>query len=810
MIVYLENKAQFREDVFSNRIEEIVHDAVKKKLGRSVGQSELNSWKNSLRCMSDVLEDKDIPHDAGVAIEYAVPNTAKRIDLIITGTGADGGRTAIIVELKQWQDVKTTMKDGMVSTYLGGPDRETTHPSYQAWTYAMLIKDFNENVRLDPIQINPCAYLHNCDQGKVINAKRYENYTREAPAFLKDDAQKLREFIKSHVKHGDAGETMFRMRDGKIRPSKGLADHLASLLQGNQEFYMIDDQKVVYETALALSGASSAGHKNVLIVNGGPGTGKSVVAINLLVEITQRGEIAQYVTKNSAPRAVYQSKLAGKESPVLGRLTKARISNLFVGSGGYTATKPDTFNTLIVDEAHRLNEKSGLFSNLGENQIKEIINAASCAVFFIDESQRIHWKDIGDNEQIRHWAQDLGAQIIELDLTSQFRCNGSDGYLAWVDDVLQIRDTANQTLDGANYEFMVCESASEMRDLIYHQNQENNKARMVAGYCWDWITKKKDPDGYDITFPAEDFKARWNLDKDGSLWIMAPDSVKEVGCIHTCQGLELDYVGVIIGSDFLVRNGEVVTEATNRSSQDRSIHGYKKLLKADPDAAKAKADEIIKNTYRTLMTRGMKGCYVFSNDPETNSYLQAASIGALIPDLDSATVAAQELDPEETPTLPFRVLDESEVKPYVNSVPKFDIKIAAGSFSPDQWLEECDWVELPEHFSPKEGYFVAQVIGESMNRRIANGSWCLFKSNVIGSRNGKIVLVQHRNIQDPDNGGQFTIKRYSSQKTSTDEGWSHSQIQLHPDSLDTSFQPLTLEASNETDLQVVGEFIAIV
>lgn len=809
MIVYLENKAQFRDDVFSNRIEEIVHDAVKQKLGRSVGQSELNSWKNSLRCMSDVLEDKDIPHDAGVAIEYAVPNTAKRIDLIITGTGEDGGRTAIIVELKQWQEVKTTMKDGMVSTYLGGPDRETTHPSYQAWTYAMLIKDFNENVRLDPIQINPCAYLHNCDQDEVINAKRYENYTREAPAFLKDDAQKLREFIKSHVKRGDAGETMFRMRDGKIRPSKGLADHLASLLQGNQEFYMIDDQKVVYETALALSGASSAGHKNVLIVNGGPGTGKSVVAINLLVEITQRGEIAQYVTKNSAPRAVYQSKLAGRESPVLGRLTKARISNLFVGSGGYTETKPDTFNTLIVDEAHRLNAKSGLFSNLGENQIKEIINAASCSVFFIDESQRIHWKDIGDNEQIRHWAQDLGAQIIEIDLTSQFRCNGSDSYLAWIDDVLQIRDTANQTLDGANYEFMVCESASEMRDLIYHRNQENNKARMVAGYCWDWITKKKDPDGFDITFPAEDFKARWNLDKDGSLWIMAPDSVKEVGCIHTCQGLELDYVGVIIGSDFLVRNGEVVTEATNRSSQDRSIHGYKKLLKADPDTAKAKAAEIIKNTYRTLMTRGMKGCYVYSPDAETNAYLQAAAVGALKPDINTEAFELDKFDSEQESDLPFRVLDESEVKPYVNSVPKFDIKIAAGSFSQEQWIDDCEWVKLPEPFSPKEGYFVAQVIGESMNRKIPNGSWCLFRANVVGSRSGKTVLVQHRDIQDIDNGGQYTVKTYYSKKIPTEDGWQHQQITLLPETDRDGYEPIILVGGSTIDLAIIGELVAV-
>ena len=356
---------------------------------------------------------------------------------------------------------------------------------------------------------------------------------------------------------------------------------------------------------------------------------------------------------------------------------------------------------------------------------------------------------------------------------------------------------------------MVCESASEMRDLIYHRNQENNKARMVAGYCWDWITKKKDPDGFDITFPAEDFKARWNLDKDGSLWIMAPDSVKEVGCIHTCQGLELDYVGVIIGSDFLVRNGEVVTEATNRSSQDRSIHGYKKLLKADPDTAKAKAAEIIKNTYRTLMTRGMKGCYVYSPDAETNAYLQAAAVGALKPDINTEAFELDKFDSEQESDLPFRVLDESEVKPYVNSVPKFDIKIAAGSFSQEQWIDDCEWVKLPEPFSPKEGYFVAQVIGESMNRKIPNGSWCLFRANVVGSRSGKTVLVQHRDIQDIDNGGQYTVKTYYSKKIPTEDGWQHQQITLLPETDRDGYEPIILVGGSTIDLAIIGELVAV-
>ena len=155
----------------------------------------------------------------------------------------------------------------------------------------------------------------------------------------------------------------------------------------------------------------------------------------------------------------------------------------------------------------------------------------------LDEDQRIHWKDIGEQSQIREWAGSLGATIKEMDLVSQFRCNGSDGYLAWLDRALQVRETANTTLEGSNYEFKVCASASELKELIERRNRVNNRARMVAGYCWDWITKKNEPSGYDIQLDGGAFKAKWNLSEDGALWIMKPDSVREIGCIHTCQGL---------------------------------------------------------------------------------------------------------------------------------------------------------------------------------------------------------------------------------------------------------------------------------
>ncbi|MDD9997469.1 MAG: DUF2075 domain-containing protein [Rhodospirillaceae bacterium] len=615
MIVYSASRAEFSEDVYSNQIEQKILDAFASRLGHSTSRSEIESWKNSMLYMNSVLESGGIPDDAGVAIEYQVPLTSKRVDFILSGANADQQDTAVIVELKQWTEVDATQKDAIVKTFIGRGLREVTHPSYQAWTYAALIRDFNVEVQQGQITLHPCAYLHNCLDSAEVKSPFYSEHMAQAPLFVRSDVQHLRDFLKRHVKYGDKSKILYRIEHGKLKPSKNLADHLVSLLQGNREFEMIDDQKVVYETALELAQRAKRGSKEVLLVEGGPGTGKSVVAINLLVELTRRQYLAHYVTRNAAPRAVYESKLTGTFS-------KTHITNLFRGSGAYVDTASDALDCLVVDEAHRLNEKSGIFQNLGENQVKEIIRAARLTIFFLDQDQRVTLKDIGDREEIRHWATQAGANLTELKLESQFRCNGSDGYLSWVNHALQIEQTANQTLSGIDYDFQVFDSPNEVRKRIVELNRNSNKARMVAGYCWDWKGKKQ-PEIEDVVIPEHDFYMRWNLDKDGSLWIVSSDSVSEIGCIHTCQGLELDYVGVVIGEDLVVRNGRVVTDAGKRSSQDRSIHGYKKMLRNDPDTARKLADRIIKNTYRTLMTRGQKGCYLFCVDKETKEYFRS-------------------------------------------------------------------------------------------------------------------------------------------------------------------------------------------
>src|SRR5882762_6129459 len=338
MIVYQATKQGFAQDVLDDRIESEILKFFKKNLNHGVSQKEVNSWKNSMQYMDRVLNDPTIPEDCGVAIEYRLPQSAKRIDFIITGMGEDNTEYAVLVELKQWSQAKLSPKDGIVYTFVGNREGEHTHPSYQAWSYASLLANFNETIETDKISLLPCAYLHNYADDDVIKHEHYRDYIDKAPIFLQGEAVKLRNFIKHYVRLGDRNKLLYRIDQGKIRPSKMLADSLTSMLKGNEEFVMIDEQKIVFENAKAMSNRASAGKKKVMIVRGGPGTGKSVVAINLIVALTKLGMNTRYVSKNAAPRAVYEKKLTGS-------FKKTVITNLFTGSGAFITKEPDLFDS---------------------------------------------------------------------------------------------------------------------------------------------------------------------------------------------------------------------------------------------------------------------------------------------------------------------------------------------------------------------------------------------------------------------------------------------------------------------------------
>lgn len=619
MLIYDGTKADFLKSVEQDTIALEIEKNIYEKMNRHTAKSEFRAWENSMEYMYKVLNDQEIPENAGIAIEYNIPQTAKRVDFLISGYGKREDANVVLIELKQWDEINAIPgRDGLVETYTGNALRQVVHPSYQAWSYAMLIQDYNQSVQEGMISLFPCAYLHNYRRhGRdPLDEEQYEEYLKDAPAFTRGEVGKLRIFIKKSIWKGDNKDLIYQIEGGKIRPSKSLQDSISKMLRGNREFIMLDEQKVVYEEILSEARQSVEDKKKrVVVVKGGPGTGKSVVAVNLLAELTQENQFCQYVSKNAAPRNVYEKKLKGD-------MRKSSIDNLFKSSGVYTEAKADVVDTILVDEAHRLNEKSGLLHNQGENQIKEIINAAKCSVFFIDESQRVTLQDIGSVSEIKKWAERAKAQVTEMELRSQFRCNGSDGYLAWLDNTLEIRETANWDMEGIDYDIRILDSPFEMQDLILECNRTSlNRARILAGYCWNWEKRGvNDSNVHDIKIG--DFEISWNL-KNTTTFAIDENSVHEAGCIHTSQGLEFDYVGVIIGDDMRYENHAVITDFTKRAKTDKSLWGIKKLYRENPQKAQKEADTIIKNTYRTLMTRGMKGCYVYCTDKNLSEYLKS-------------------------------------------------------------------------------------------------------------------------------------------------------------------------------------------
>jgi len=619
MIIYENIKKGFLNDIDSGEYVNKVIFAMETRMHRHSGNSEVSSWMNSLRAMSYIMQDNNIPEDAGIAIEYNIPNTSNRVDFIITGYDSKNKEELVFIELKQWSEInKVGGMDQIVETFVGKGLRQVAHPSYQVWSYTELLKNSNEYIQKNKTTLAPCAYMHNYYPKEGLDPVLdlcYKSMLDKAPVFRMTESKELKQFIKNHIKYGDKLLSLKNIEKGKLTPSKSLQDCLANMLNHNPEFIMIDEQKVIYEKVLNNARLSQKDKiKRVVIVKGGPGTGKTVVAINLLVQSIQENIFSSYVTKNSAPRKVFFKKLRGEF------FKQNFIEGIFKGSGSFTNCLSNKYGLLICDEAHRLNEKSGMFSNLGENQIKEIIHSSLTSVFFIDEEQIVTSKDIGSVKEIEKWALKEKAQIEIEELVSQFRCGGSDGYISWLDNILQIRQTANYSLEGIAYDFRVLDDPNELKELITQKNQIDGKARMVAGYCWDWISKKEENKN-DINI--DNFSMQWNLNSNKPFAI-DPESINQIGCIHTCQGLEFSYVGVIIGNDIRFENGKIVTDFTKRAKTDQSLKGLITKAREGDIKTLSKIDTIIKNTYRTLMSRGMKGCFIYCCDKNLNEYFKAS------------------------------------------------------------------------------------------------------------------------------------------------------------------------------------------
>ena len=612
MIIYNGTLGQFRDHVTLNMMQGLLLKALREK-GLSGGSpSEVNSWNNSLHFMKDVLEDSYFDINCQVAIEYNIPQTSKRVDFMIMGNNGYSDHV-VIVELKQWAKVNKVDDNCDHSIMSDLKSHEpVAHPSYQAYSYKCLILDYCDDEHINKQTVKPCAYLHNLGEAyrPVIEDNLYNEWTSEAPVFLQQDVLKMRNFIKQYIQlKANDGSLLYKIEEGRLRPTKSLQDALDSMLCGNEEFHMIDEQVVAYDKIMkAIKESHRDGNKHVIIITGGPGTGKSVLAINVLSRCIINLKLnASYITKNMAPRKCYARLLAKGNAKKMINLQKAIQSPWCL---------PNTINNGldvgVYDEAHRMQKKP--YQYQGNDMLEDAIKAARVSVFFVDDDQRITVNDKYDVDTIIEYAKRQGAIVHKpYELVSQFRCDGSDGYISFINNLLEIKQTANTSFEFNKLDVRIFDDPNELRNELRKKNEINNKSRMIAGYCYDWNVKNGRGE-WDIELP-NNFKAKWNLEKD-DYWAVNPNSFEEIGCIHTCQGMEFDYVGVFIGKDLYYEDGHIKTNRTAISKDDKTS-GIR--LKSTSDE---EADKLIRRTYKVLLTRGLKGCFIYCEDDALREYLK--------------------------------------------------------------------------------------------------------------------------------------------------------------------------------------------
>lgn len=497
-----------------------------------------------------------------------------------------------------------------------------SHPSQQAKGYTNYLKSFVSEFDTPPqLTLFSCAYCHNYKKTSSdgLFDPIYHPIIDEFPVYSKEDTKALADKIKDLLANGDGFEIFNRFMRSKIRPSKKLLENVSKIIKNEAVFSLLNEQLVAKNLIWSkVRKAEKTHEKSVIIVHGGPGTGKSVIAINILAEAAQKHKKVFYGCK-SKPFIEGLKKLVGREGEML-------FSNLyrFLPS----KLKEDELDIVLIDEAHRVEKNSNFQYTKKEDktdmpQIDQLIRCAKTSVFFIDDKQNVRYQEIGNSQMIRESGAKYDCKVYETELLTQYRCMGSNDYLLWLESVLGYADEKRILSKNEIFEFKIFNSPTEMyQQLLEKETEKKNSARIVAGFCWEW-SKKLDENGDlvkdvvigdfampwethgDITRPPKGY-VRWYE------WAYKTEGVKQVGCIYTAQGFEYDYIGVIVGKDLIYDpiDDKLVTDIS---------------ATADPTLRRNKDnfETYVKNIYRTLLSRGMKGCYVYFCDKETENFFRS-------------------------------------------------------------------------------------------------------------------------------------------------------------------------------------------
>ena len=800
MRLYSAKIEDFYEHVRDNTLADTIRENFKAHLGRYPGIPEYNSFKSSGQYVKN-LSEKAALKDVHISFEYEVPYNTSRIDCLLFGKSADAKSYVFLMELKQWATVaEIEGEDNFVETFTGGAHRRVAHPSAQVAGYHTHLKNFVKVFETDPnMDLFSCAYCHNYHKEGAVGlfAPKYNKLIAEFPVYTMTEVAGLAGKLKECLSSGHGLEVFDRFTQSPIEPSRKLLDNTAKIISGEKALSLLNEQIVAKNLILAkLEAAKARKEKSVIIVHGGPGTGKSVIAFNLLAELGVKGtqNNVRYACKSKPFREAIH-KTVGKESREL-------FVNLDVFAPAIS--KANAYDVVLVDEAHRIGKKSGHQYTPPEHrtdmpQVEQLVRAAKVSVFFIDDKQVVRGQEVGSTALIREAAKKLKASCEEVELLSQFRCNGSDGYLEWLDSTLGYNDTGRKLVKSDRFEFKVFDTPQKLYDaLLKKENKlkaaepkKNNFARLVAGYCWPWSQQLDEHGALVKDVKIGDFAMPWEThDKvkppEGYVkwfeWAFKPEGIKQVGCIYTAQGFEFDYIGVIIGKDF------VYDPLLKKMTGDRNA-SFDRTLRQNA----ANFTEYVRNIYRVLLSRGMKGCYVYFVDEATKAHFLSRI------DLP-ATIAAKlkklfTIEPDVAAALKF-----------VDYLPVFSLQAACGNFGRGMAVEPLGWIKCPPGLKPDHNMFAAQVAGRSMEPRLQDGDYCVFRANPGGSRQNKLVLVQHSSIADPDTGGSYTVKKYTSKKKYAPDGaWQHEEIILQP--LNPAYSPIVIPNAEDEEFMVIAEVV---
>ncbi|MBN2214807.1 MAG: DUF2075 domain-containing protein [Bacteroidales bacterium] len=596
-----------------------MNNAFLESFGRKAAVNEFSSWQNSLSRVKDLIEISETRNNF-IALEYQVPYNQSRIDCLLFGKNEKNQDNILVIELKQWTNVTALEIEGnFVETYTGGRKKVVAHPSQQIKGYHNYLLDFIEEFEKEPsITLTSCSYCHNYSNKDISGLFNpiYRNILNEYPIYCREDTTELAGKIKLLLKSGKGSEVFNRFMQSRIRPSRRLLENVKAIINNEASFSLLNEQLVAKNLIWGkIRRGYAKGRKSVIIVKGGPGTGKSLIAVNILAEVAAKRKKVLLVSKSKPFRDGLQAWVGG-----------GSVKNIFVSPYSLTPSRMDEngLDVLLIDEAHRI-ETANYYQRMRSidrsemPMAEQLIRSAKTTVFFIDDKQRVRYQEIGNSSTIKEAAKKFQASMDEVELLSQFRCMGSNDYLKWIESVLGYTTKKRILRKTEIFDFKIFNSPSELYiELGKKEAEKPNSARLVAGYCWPWSEPK--PDGSLINdVKIGEFAMPWETKGDHAVgkypawfqWAYKPNGFQQVGCIYTAQGFEFDYIGVIIGPDLIFNSTTGTLTGDISMTRDPT-------LKRDPN----NFETYIKNIYRVLLTRGMKGCYVYFTNKETEHFFK--------------------------------------------------------------------------------------------------------------------------------------------------------------------------------------------